>query len=128
MTYQATTERVDAPHASQDAVTTTRTLLACGAVAGPLFIAVGFAAALIRTGFDLGNHPLSLLSVGDLGWIQIANFVVAGLLFIASAAGMRRALRGRRAGRWGPLWIAMVVGFGWASAQAARLRAELAAT
>ena len=80
----------------------TRALLACGVVAGPLFIAVALLQALTRDGFDLGRHPLSLLSLGELGWIQIANFVVAGLLTVASAVGLRRMLQPGRGRRWGP--------------------------
>ncbi len=83
----------------------TRTLLACGATAGPLFIAVGLIQAAARAGFDPAKHPLSLLSVGDLGWIQITNFVLTGLLYLASAVGMRRALRPGRAWKWGPRLI-----------------------
>jgi Protein of unknown function (DUF998) len=56
-----------------------RKLLACGILAGPLFVAVGLLQALVRDGFDLGRHPLSLLSLGGLGWIQIANFVVTAM-------------------------------------------------
>jgi Protein of unknown function (DUF998) len=83
----------------------TRALLICGAVAGPLFIVVAVAQALTRTGFDPSKHPLSLLSLGGAGWIQITNFVVTGLLFVAAAIGMRRALRRGRAGTWGPRLI-----------------------
>jgi uncharacterized protein DUF998 len=47
-----------------------------------------------------------MLSVGDLGWIQVANFVVGGVLAVAFASGLRRVLRGRgRAATWGPLLI-----------------------
>jgi hypothetical protein len=89
--------------------TTTRRLLACGAVAGPLYLVVGLTHAFTRDGFDLKRHPMSMLSLGDLGWIQIANFVVAGLLFVASAVGMKRALRTGPGRTWGPLLIG---GFG----------------
>jgi hypothetical protein len=84
--------------------TATRTsrLLACGIVAGPLFLTVGLTQALTRDGFDLSRHPLSLLSLGGLGWIQIANFVVTGVLFITCAVGMRRVLGPGRGGTWGP--------------------------
>jgi hypothetical protein len=82
---------------------TTSALLACGAVAGPLFVAVALAQAATRAGFDLKRHPFSMLSLGDLGWIQVTNFVVTGVLFTASAVGMRRVLRRGRAGAWGPL-------------------------
>jgi hypothetical protein len=60
---------------------------------------------LVRNGFDITRHALSLLSNGDRGWIQIANFLVSGLLVIAGAAGMRRVLRDSRGGAWGPLLI-----------------------
>jgi hypothetical protein len=82
-----------------------RKLLMCGAVAGPLFVVVGLVQALTRTGFDPAEHPISLLSLGDLGWIQIANFVVTGALFLAAAVGVRRALRGGPAGTWGPILV-----------------------
>ena len=84
------------------AATRTSRLLACGIVAGPLFLAVGLTQAFIRDGFDLSRHPLSLLSLGDLGWVQIANFVVTGGLFLACAVGMGRALGPGRGGTWGP--------------------------
>lgn len=84
---------------------TTRTLLTCGVIAGPLFVVVALLQAFTRDGFDLKRHPFSMLSLGDLGWIQIANFVIAGLLFTVSAVGMRRMLRGSRGGTWGPLLI-----------------------
>jgi Protein of unknown function (DUF998) len=93
----------------------TRLLLAGGAVAGPLFIVVAVIQALTRSGFEPSKHPLSLLSLGSAGWIQIANFVVAGLLFLASAVGIRRALSPGRASTWGPpligaLGVALVAG------------------
>jgi hypothetical protein len=84
----------------------TRTLLTAGLVAGPLFVAVVAAQALTRTGFDLGHHPLSLLSLGELGWIQVANFVVSGLLVIAAALGVRRVLRSGPGHRWAPRLLA----------------------
>jgi Protein of unknown function (DUF998) len=101
MTHNTATRIAAASGTSKEFTSTTTTLLNCGAVAGPIFIAVGFVAALTRNGFDLGKHPLSLLSVGDHGWIQISNFVVAGLLFVASAVGIRRALNHGRGGTWG---------------------------
>ncbi|MCM0673265.1 DUF998 domain-containing protein [Micromonospora phytophila] len=88
---------------------TTRALLAGGVAAGPVFAVVAAAQVLTRDGFDLSRQPLSLLALGDLGWIQIANFVLAGLLALAGAVGLRRALRGQPAGTWGP---ALVAGYG----------------
>ena len=73
-------------------VTSTRALLMCAAIAGPLWATVALAQAATRDGYDITRHPLSVLSNGSLGWLQITNFVVAGLLTIAGAAGLRRAL------------------------------------
>ncbi|WCN82508.1 DUF998 domain-containing protein [Micromonospora sp. LH3U1] len=87
--------------------TTTRALLAGGVVAGPLFGVVAAAQVLTRDGFDLSRQPLSLLALGDLGWIQIANFVLTGLLALAGAVGLRRVLRGEPGGTWGPALIAV---------------------
>ncbi|MFF0306001.1 DUF998 domain-containing protein [Streptosporangium sp. NPDC004379] len=90
-------------------------LLMCGVIAGPLFLATVLVQALTREGFDVTRHPLSLLSLGNAGWVQIANFTVTGALYVACAAGLRRALRPGRAGTWGPplvgvLGVGLVMG------------------
>jgi uncharacterized membrane protein YhaH (DUF805 family) len=89
------------------AVGSTRTLLTCGVVAGPLYIVVVVLQMLTRDGFDISRHPASMLSNGDLGWIQITNFAVSGLLFLAGAIGLRRVLgpAAGRGGTWGPRLI-----------------------
>ena len=71
-----------------------RKLLWCGLIAGPLFVAVLLAAGATRPGFDPVRHPGSSLALGPSGWIQSANFVVAGLLTIAFAfsLGTKKAL------------------------------------
>jgi hypothetical membrane protein len=96
------------PNASSVTTTKlTRALLTCGVIAGPLYIVVGLLQMLIRPGFDIRRHAFSLLSNGDLGWIQIANFLIAGLLTIAGAVGMWQVLRGSRGGTWGPLLVGL---------------------
>jgi hypothetical membrane protein len=76
----------------------TTSLLVAGALAGPLYVISGTAQAVLRPGFDIRTHPISVLSNGDLGWIQIATFVLAGALTVAGAVGMHRA----QAGVWAP--------------------------
>ncbi|MFG1777262.1 DUF998 domain-containing protein [Micromonospora sp. NPDC049048] len=83
----------------------TRTLIAAGLLPGPLFTLVAATQILTRDGFDLRHHPLSALSLGDAGWVQIANFVIAGALSAAFAVGVRRGLRGGPAGTWGPVLL-----------------------
>lgn len=84
-----------------------RTLLAFGIVAGPLFITTSLTQAFTRNGFDLGRHPISLLSLGSLGWVQIANFVISGLLYVVGAVGLRLALQDGRGRTWGPLLVGL---------------------
>ncbi|MDI1465230.1 DUF998 domain-containing protein [Catellatospora sp. KI3] len=81
----------------------TRVLLGCAAVAAPLWAAVSLGQAAARDGFDLTRHPLSMLSNGSLGWLQIANFIVGGLLTVIGAAGLRLVLTSR----WAPRLIAL---------------------
>ncbi|KZB83792.1 DUF998 domain-containing protein [Amycolatopsis regifaucium] len=80
----------------------TRALLACGAVSGPLYFVTALTQAAVRDGFDLTKHPASMLSNGDAGWIQVTNFLVTGVLMLAGAAGLRRALEPGRGSVWGP--------------------------
>lgn len=80
-----------------------RLLLASGILAGPLFIGLALIQIVARPDFDLRRQPISLLSLGDRGWMQIANFELTGLLAIAGAIGLRLALRRGRASTWGPI-------------------------
>lgn len=84
----------------------TRSLLGYGVLAGPCYVAVSLAQALTREGFDVTRHAWSLLSNGHLGWIQITNFVLTGLMTIAFAVGLRRAFRSGPGGTWAPRLIA----------------------
>ncbi|MGC5010724.1 DUF998 domain-containing protein [Streptosporangium sp. DT93] len=93
----------------------TRALLAGGVAAGPLFAIVSLAQAFTREGFDLTRHPLSMLATGDLGWLQIATFLLSGALTVAGALGLRRAMRGTPGGTWAPRLI-LVSGVAMAAA------------
>jgi len=87
--------RTDAERAA-----TAKRLLTCGAIAAPLFAIVALAQAATRPGFDLTRHAVSLLGLGDLGWVQNSSFLLTGLLTIAGAVGLGRAMRGRPGSRW----------------------------
>jgi hypothetical protein len=92
---------------NSESTPTTGRLLTCGAIAGPLFIVVALLQAFVRDGFDVSRHPVSMLALGDTGWIQIANFIITGALFVACAVGLRRVLHPGRGGTWGPLLIGL---------------------
>lgn len=89
----------------------TSTMLTAGIIAGPFFIIVALLQAFTRAGFDLVRHPASLLSLGDLGWIQIANFVLTGLFFIACAVGLAQASMTGIGYKWVPRLL-VVLGIG----------------
>lgn len=74
----------------------TRSLLGWGVVAGPFYLAVGLALALTRPGFDLSRHALSLLMLGEGGWIQRVNLILAAVMTLAAAIGMVCAIRNGR--------------------------------
>jgi hypothetical protein len=71
----------------------TRSLLGWGVVAGVFYLVVGIAQGLFRDGFSFAEHPLSLLMLGDLGWIQRTNLFITGLMVIAAAVGFQRATK-----------------------------------
>jgi hypothetical protein len=85
----------------------TRWLLACGAVAGPVFVISVVAQSLTRPGFSLTRDAASLLDDGPWGWVQSVTFIVTGLLFIATAVGLRRILLDGRGSRWTPRLLAI---------------------
>jgi hypothetical protein len=84
----------------------TPALVTCGVIAGPLFVLTFLVAGATRADYHPLRHPVSSLALGGLGWIQVANFIVAGLLTLAFAVGLRRSLRPTgRGATWGPLLI-----------------------
>ena len=92
-----------------------RRLLGLGAIASPLFAAVIIAQGLTREGFDFTRHPASILSNGSLAWIQVANFLVTGLLIALGARGLALANPTGPGSRWAPR-LALAFGVGTALA------------
>src|SRR5947208_7056709 len=106
MAQPIATQTAGAPRASTETATMlTRALLASGVAGGSLFMVVALVQAFTRPGFDLRRHAISMLSLGDLGWIQVTDFIGCGLLILALAVGIRRALHPGPAATWGPLLV-----------------------
>jgi hypothetical membrane protein len=78
----------------------TKSLLGYGVIAGPVYVLAVGAQIATRDGFDPTRHAASQLANGDLGWIQIATFLVTGAMTIAAAVGVRRALGPGRLSAW----------------------------
>jgi hypothetical protein len=66
-----------------------RTLLLAGVTAGPLYVGIGTVEAIVRDGYDIRVHPLSVLANGSGGWIHSAMMIGTGLLTLLGALGLR---------------------------------------
>lgn len=75
-----------------------RSMLGWGVVAGPFYLALGMILALTRDGFDLSRHALSLLTLGENGWLHILNLALTGIMVVVAGWGLLRAVEGRGRG------------------------------
>ena len=85
----------------------TRWLLTGGVIGPVLFVVVLLVEGWTRADYDPMTMFGSLLSLGDLGWQQVANFVLGGLLVLAGAFGLARVLTDGPGCRWGPRLIGL---------------------
>lgn len=69
-------------------LTIDRALLFAGIAAGLLFFIVPTIEVFRRPGFDIQRHAISVLSLGDGGWIMKAVFIVCGILTLMCALGI----------------------------------------
>jgi hypothetical protein len=70
-----------------------------------LFVAAFMVEGALRPDYDPMRHPVSLLSLGDAGSVQVVIFIVTGTLLVAFAAGLRRVLGTGRAAIGGPVAV-----------------------
>lgn len=64
--------------------------LILGMIAGPLFILTFIIEGFLRPNYNPLSHPVSSLSIGNLGWIQTLNFIITGIFVLAFSIGLRR--------------------------------------
>jgi hypothetical protein len=85
-------------------------LMWAGIVGPVLFVAVFLVDGAVRPGYDPVRLQVSYLSLGDRGAIQVANFIVTGLLLGAFAVGLRRRLAaaGGRGARGAPIAVGSI--------------------
>lgn len=86
----------------------TRLLITGGAIGPLLLMIVMLIEGATRPGYNAWTMAGSSLSLSDLGWMQITNFIISGLLIFGFAFGLRRWLRGGRGATWAPVLIAAV--------------------
>src|SRR3954468_23616999 len=99
----------------------TKSLLGYGVIAGPIYVVAVAAQEATRDGFDPTRHAASQLANGDLGWIQIATFLITGAMTIAGAVGIHRAFGQGRSSVWAGCLIG---GFGAGLVAAGIFRAD----
>ena len=89
-----------------------RTLAAIAGTVGPVqFFLVLLLEGAARPGYRPLRDTISELSLGPRGWIQTANFLVFGLLFIVFARGVKASVNDSRATRLGAILL-LVIGVG----------------
>ncbi len=99
----------------------TKSLLGYGVIAGPIYVVAVAGQMATRDGFDPTRHAASQLANGDLGWIQIATFLVTGAMTIAAAVGVRRALGTGSGSAWA---AGLLAGYGAGLVVAGVFRAD----
>jgi hypothetical protein len=60
------------------------------AIACPVFMITVLIEGALRPGYQSLLYPLSSLSIGDTGWIQIANFIYIGLSIVLFSWGLKK--------------------------------------
>jgi len=82
-----------------------RILLLAGVAAGLLFFIVPTIEVFRRPGFNIQRHAISVLSLGEGGWIMKSVFIICGVLTLVCAVGIYMELARGRGGFVAPLLI-----------------------
>jgi hypothetical membrane protein len=90
---------------AQDYPLAIRFLIACGAIGPLLFIIVFLIEGATRPGYSAWRDYVSDLSLSDQGWMQVANFLICGMLTPGFAVGLRLVLRAGKGSVGGPLLL-----------------------
>src|SRR5207244_12442363 len=80
-------------------------LIAGGVIGPPLFVIVLLIEGATRPGYSAWHNYGSSLSLSDQGWMQIANFLLCGLLTLCFAIGLRQVFLTGRGSVWGLLLL-----------------------
>lgn len=89
----------------------TKLFLVCGAIGPVLFVLIFLIEGRARMDYDPILYPVSSLSIGESGWIQTTNFIVAGILLLMFSIGLRQIFNFPEKKFKGSLLI-MLVGIG----------------
>ncbi len=79
-----------------------------GIIGSVLFVGIFTVEGFLRGGYDPLKMYISELSLGSRGWIQMANFVMIGLLLLVFSRGIAAEFKTGPASRGG-VWILAVI-------------------
>ncbi len=82
-----------------------RRLALAGIFGPPFFVVVFLILGLIKPGYDPVSRYVSEGSIGDLGWVQILNFLIFGPALVIFAIGLWQGFGDRLSGRIGSALI-----------------------
>ncbi len=72
-----------------------------GILAPIIFVGVFTVEGALRSMYDPMSMYISALSLGSRGWIQIANFLILGILLFVFTLGLAKEFSTGKASRWG---------------------------
>jgi len=82
-------------------------LLCCGVIGTGLFALVNFTFAAVSPDYDLARQSVGDLLLESHGWIQSANFILAGFFMIGFGLGLRKEM----ISGWGAVSVPVVQTF-----------------
>ncbi|EPG72672.1 PF06197 family protein [Leptospira fainei serovar Hurstbridge str. BUT 6] len=82
--------------------------LQMGKVGPALFVIVFTVSGWVRPDYSTVRMPVSALSLGPLGWIQILNFVIVGISFVVFSFALLPVAKGRSWSRILPVLLFLI--------------------
>jgi hypothetical protein len=79
-----------------------------GTIAPLLFVGTFMAEGFLRSGYNPARMYISALSLGPRGWIQVANFIVLGLLLLVFTRGLPGELKVGKGSKAGPILLTVL--------------------
>ena len=79
-----------------------------GILAPIIFVGVFTVEGVLRNGYDPMRKYISVLSLGNRGWIQISNFIVLGLLLFIFTLGLSKEFQTGKASRGGIITLYVI--------------------
>ncbi len=80
----------------------------CGTAGSLLFTTTYTLDGALRVGYNPLQQAISALSLGPGGWVQQVNFIVFGIIILATTIAWRAVLKGGRGATWFPIFRSLL--------------------